>query len=531
MADVRNEIIDNLQIRGSIGGGNLGSLARAVRVAMTEATSGSNGIQVADNANLDMATNDFTLHWEGSLPDYTPATIQPLIRKNNAASDDGFRFEIDSSPSGRVYITLRDGGIVDADYVSTIATGVADSASAKITAVIVRETASVAGSVTFYVNGIQLGAAVAIAAGAPFSISNALSMYISGTSAARTACDFGQAILYNRALSAAEVLSLYNNGPALADLGASQTAAFEGDFSAGAGGVTNRNNVTVAGNIDAIGGEDNWLRLTATGSSPNAQVSALTRAAPGLRARLTLRLFVPSGNPAATGVSFRDSAANPISGLSDFQPTTDVVTDFVAEFTTTTSSSNFLVYLRSAASVTGGVSGDIVYIKILRIQYLGITGWWDARDAQSDTGQILDSSGNKNHAMLPASGATLIGKPMSEARQVRWTNTWAGTQELQYIGGVNQAVLPATAFIESIAVRVSGADIHDIVIGDGVDPDRYVVISGGGSGHGGIALAAGSQTLPLETQSTDGTNLKLTVDPDTNCTMTMVFTITYRILE
>jgi hypothetical protein len=125
--------------------------------------------------------------------------------------------------------------------------------------------------------------------------------------------------------------------------------------------------------------------------------------------------------------------------------------------------------------------------------------------------------------MLPASGATVLGKPVSEARQVRWTNTWTGTNELQYIGGVNQAILPSNAYIESIVGTVSGATPHDIIVGDGSDTDRYVTITTG--------LAAGTTSFTVAARTTDGTNLKLTVDPDTDATMSIAWVITYYRLE
>jgi hypothetical protein len=179
-----------------------------------------------------------------------------------------------------------------------------------------------------------------------------------------------------------------------------------------------------------------------------------------------------------------------------------------------------------ASSSSGAASWKIDNVSVKQI---GITGMWDARDAQWDTGQIFDTSGNKNHGMLPAAGATVL--PRKTRFEVRGTNTWTGTQELQYIGGVNQAILPANAFIETIAVKVTGADVHDVFVGDGVDVDRYVVISGGGGGHGGVAMTVGSYYLPIANHATDGTNLKLTVDPDTDCTMTIAWVITYYTME
>jgi hypothetical protein len=168
-------------------------------------------------------------------------------------------------------------------------------------------------------------------------------------------------------------------------------------------------------------------------------------------------------------------------------------------------------------------TGDSVALKTVINKKIGVTSELLASNAQSDTGQILDSSGNKNHALLPASGATVVGVPVSQTREVRWTNTWAGTNELQYIGGVNQAILPANAYIESIVGTVSGATPHDIIIGDGSDTDRYVTITTG--------LAAGTTNFALAARTTDGTNLKLTVDPDTDCSMSIAWVISYRTLE
>jgi hypothetical protein len=193
------------------------------------------------------------------------------------------------------------------------------------------------------------------------------------------------------------------------------------------------------------------------------------------------------------------------------------VVDFIADI-----SGTFVVYLRNTLATDFVVSS-------LVIKSIGCTLQLEAENAQWDTGQIFDTSGNKNHGMLPATGATVL--PRKTRFEVRGTNTWTGTQELQYIGGVNQAILPANAFIETIAVKVTGADVHDVFVGDGVDVDRYVVISGGGGGHGGVAMTVGSYTLPIANHATDGTNLKLTVDPDTDCTMTIAWVITYYTME
>ena len=496
-------------------------LAQAVRVAMTAAASGSNGIQVLDNADLDMGTNDFTLHWEGSLPDWTPSTgAQDLIYK--FASSVGYRLIIGSTALGFPIVSIN-GTLFTASIVNNIANG----SVAKITAVIVRQAASVDGSVTFYINGAQHGTAVVIPAGVPATVNNSVSAYISGNNTERFASDTQQAIIYNRALSAAEVLSLSVNGPALADIGASQTNLITGDSSNFEGGTVGSwaantgNGVTsVAVNtVSPISGTYDLLTVTNGLTNSGIQLNIGSVVA-GEKYRLVFDYKGATSN--AWSIIFRNNA-NPASGSvwadtvvggTGWQPAT--AGQFVYEFTCSLTTASGRVHIVNSVV-------DTIQLDNFVLVNLGITGQWNAADAQSNTGQIFDSSGNKNHALLPAAGATIIGRPTSQQQQVRWTNTWAGTNELQYIGGVNQAILPANAYIESIVGTVSGATPHDIIIGDGSDTDRYVTITTG--------LATGTTSFTLANRTTDGTNLKLTVDPDTDATMSIAWVISYTTLE
>jgi hypothetical protein len=196
--------------------------------------------------------------------------------------------------------------------------------------------------------------------------------------------------------------------------------------------------------------------------------------------------------------------------------------EITAEITATSATLTVFATGATGTALTGTTDANF-YFKSVEITNIGLTSELIASNAQSDTGQIFDTSGNKNHALLPASGATVVGRPVSQTREVRWTNTWDGTNELQYIGGVNQAILPANAYIESIVGTVSGATPHDIIVGNGSDTDRYVTIT--------TRLAAGTTSFTLASRTTDGTNLKLTVDPDTDATMSIAWVISYRILE
>ncbi len=180
-------------------------------IELISATTGA-GLSVADNANIDNDTNNFAIRWKGALADYTPSGGHYLVYKRGTGTI-GYllRVEID----GTVTVNFRNGAD-ERNYTSTVATGLTDYSYADIVASITRETASTAGSVVFYVDGIQLGSAVSITAGTPLSIANDGILYISGrdSSVIRYSSKTTNCTVFNRALTAAEVLDLYRNGPA-----------------------------------------------------------------------------------------------------------------------------------------------------------------------------------------------------------------------------------------------------------------------------------------------------------------------------
>jgi hypothetical protein len=400
--------------------------------------------------------------------------------------------------------------------------------SARYAVSIIRETATAAGSYAVYINGVVF-ASGSITAAATVSLSNAGVRYINAGNVGgfapttRAASSLISQFQYNRALTSAEVLDLSINGPALADRGASQANEITGaavNFSVDQAdtGVDATDRATFATNNPGAS-----LSSTVTDVSVSAGVLTFTGVA--LSTLVFSGVIVPRGKnyQAVFNVSsltdswfWRQGSADSAGNIQAVTLGLNTLT-FKSRSTVTSST----LYLQNVGS-GGTISVDASTIPN-SIRQLGITSELIASNAQSDTGQILDSSGNKNHALLPASGATVVGRPVSQTREVRWTNTWAGTNELQYIGGVNQAILPANAYIESIVGTVSGATPHDIIVGDGSDTDRYVTITTG--------LAAGTTTFTLASRTTDGTNLKLTVDPDTNSDMSIAWVIKYTTLE
>ena len=412
-ADVKNKVAVDVNPK-----------AMSQGVAMTYAASGSSGIQVADNDNIDFGTGNFTMCWKGSLPDWTPSVAGYLAYK---IQDNDYRNGFLYIGTGGTFITFLRAAGTTFISVNSPANTFVNGTTHEITVVMTRETAAVAGSVQFYTDGVAFGSAIAITAAAPTSCSNSGALYISGDTAARTAGTTHHAHAFNRALTAAEVLDLYRNGVAPKHRKASQTALTSGTLVAGQEYT-----------IDTFAAGDDFANVGGTNETGN--------------------VFVATGTAPTTWVN------------------------------------------SSSLRATGGTL-------ILEPEGIQPVQW-------------LDAGANRLHAMQPAAGSRLTCTKRDFT--IKWTNTWAASHEVQYIGGLNQAILPPNCYIDSIIGVITGGTIEDIIIGDGSDTDRWVTITTG--------LAAGTVAFTIANAISDGTNYKMTVDPDANFTGSISWTITGKIL-
>jgi hypothetical protein len=476
-------------------------LAQAIFVQMTAATSGSNGIQQLSNVQNNFGLGDFTLHWDGVTSGTT--TTAHLISKIGT-----YGYELIQLSTGRLRLSIT-GSLGTNQPESTVSN---TKTNVKLTATYSRGSPN--DTLTFYVDGVQLGTAVTTPTKGIIDPTAALN--ISGRSSGlRENTQTRQALIFNRALTASEVLDLSINGVALADRGASQLTPISGNAQ---NGTSTRALTSFVGTTTGFSGsassstgtsrQGGWTLNAQSGKRYKVKFSYVANATAGGTLELSARISTSTSD--LTAVSNTET----VSG------TTTMTGTLTTELVATSTGAFFAAVTIRSPSAAASIDITVTDYSIIQV---GITSELLASNAQSDTGQIFDTSGNKNHALLPASGATVVGRPVSQTREVRWTNTWAGTNELQYIGGVNQAILPANAYIESIVGTVSGATPHDIIVGDGSDADRYVTITTG--------LAAGTTTFTLANRTTDGTNLKLTVDPDTNATMSIAWVISYKTLE
>ena len=482
-------------------------------VNVTDAASGSSGITVADNAQIDFGTGNFALVWRGALPDWTLATAPYLMSKysyTSAILNAGFAFRIDSTGHPFIQLFLNSTG----ELKSTAAVSFTDGSVHELVAVVTRETASAVGSIVFYADGAQLGTTVELAiVNPPIAVSNATAFQIAGAGATRTASTTHAALLLNFAPTAAEVKQLYDTQtvPESWKWGSQTQIITNGTFGSDVAGWTAGGAATIT--WDGVGAAD--LAGFATVNTDYVQQTAILGIADNKRVDFSATI---SGTNAGTAVvKIRvDNVRTVLNGAVG-----DLLLGTVADGVITgtfygSTSTQTIKFMTTTSGTEKTFTVDDITLKLV-----GPTAAYFPEGAQPAPGQWLDASTNKLHAMQPASGSALV-RPQ-RTFEVRWTNTWSGTHEAQYIGGVNQNVLPANAYIETIVGVITGTTIEDIIIGDGSDTDRFVELTEG--------LTASTYSFALANQISDGTNRKLTVDPNANFTGSIAFTIRGFILE
>ncbi len=383
-------------------------------VSMTAAASGSSGITVADDDDIDFGTGDFSIHWEGALPDWDDGSTQRLWYKYQSSAIRGGANVISG---GLMNCFFRDssGNLISESSAASVETILSPNQNAKLTYVCTRETASADGSVAFYING-ALFDTQGIPAAATVSISNSGNGNIScsGTDGTGRLASTTRALyLYNRALSAAEVLSLCNNGVAAADVGASQSPKITYTFTNSTDSFTGVSGATVTA-VDAIFAVDDVLRISSDGSANARARRSNAGATLYFNTRFSFSAARPAANTTCTGLrlAITTDGADTITASQDFQITSaDAWQAFEsATFVLPTEATGrrIAIYPITAAGVTQVTSGDIVYVDTLSTYQLGNILALAPTGLAASGLTWTDSSGNGNNGTLPASGATKV---------------------------------------------------------------------------------------------------------------------------
>jgi hypothetical protein len=489
-------------------------------VAMTYAASGT-GIQVADNDNIDFGTNSFTFVWKGSLPDWTPVYTYVNLCGHGTSNTDGYTFRVDGAGT----LSCR---LVEAIYVSSAVTGFVDGTSHELTYVVAVGATNT--TVDFYIDGKALGVQQTATNPGNVSAAAVFALMSSWANISRFAGTTHHAYTFNRALTAAEVLDLYRNGIAYADKWGSQTNLItdtnDQDFSSGTIGNWVVDNTGCNGTCvyDAGPAAEKTGKVT-IGSTVGTYTGAKLTFGTRTTALQAYKTYIFECDVwLSVGHSLTSLQITSAGSLSD----ETLKSTSIASIATTGAWQHISHTLITGADTTGflyvlgagGATGDYFYFDNVSIKKIGATLALEPANIQPAPGQWLDSSSNNLHALQPATGSSLTRSKRDFT--IKWTNTWAGTHELQYIGGVNQAILPPNCYIDSIIGVITGGTIEDIIIGDGSDTDRWVTITTG--------LAAGTVAFTIANAISDGTNYKMTVDPDANFTGSIAWTINGKIL-
>jgi len=443
-------------------------------------------------------TNSFSFGGVFSLPSWTTATIL----RSCLSGGSGYQLEVVGT-TGKFKVTLN-----ATVYESTIPGGGSLTASNleagsthSILAII--NVGSATTTVSFYLDGYLLNTT---SAQANVDVTNANVYYTGGLVSTRYTMTVYDVYDYNRTLDSDEVLDLYNNGINYADKWGSHTATYTSDFSAGVDGFTASANATINGNQDGVSdgvtSKDNCLMITSTGTS--SVYAYKTNLDTNKYYRYEADVYIPITNTTVDGVA--------LPGNNNHVTIGNLWTTVTGVFT----GSPNIVFTQLVGNSGSGVTvGDKIYISEARVYRAGATLALEPLNIQPSPGQWLDSSSNKLHAVQPLTGSSLT-QPKRDF-EIRGITSWTASHTAQDIVGVAQNVLPPNAYIQSIVGVITGADVEDIIIGDGSDGDRWVTITTG--------LATGTVSFTIANHISDGSHEQLVVDPDADCTMSIEWTI------
>lgn len=356
-------------------------------------------IKIADNDNLDFGTGNFTLSWKGSLVNWSTAGQFLIYKHGPSPSYAGYVLAIGTD--GKISVDLWE-DYATAKYTtaySSAGTGLVNGTEHEITAVITQ-----GASVAFYIDGVAFGSNATLTT--TRNVNNAGAFYVSGYTQGGTSAKFAGTVsrvrIYNRALSAVEVLSLYQNGVATADKWGNQTPIYTSDFSAG---IDSWNNTliggTTDGNIDGVSdgsvSKDNCLRFTSSATTGQHRASRAISAASYKRYQVTFNYYIPTSNTIID--AFHMTLGSTVYSTRGAWTSVTITVDGSSVYP----GFGFLARSSGTSSFTGNAT-DVIYFKDFIVTQLGAT--LALEPSGINTTNWTDSSTNALNASWPASGYT-----------------------------------------------------------------------------------------------------------------------------
>lgn len=401
---------------------------RAPRVALVG--DGSDGSFVRDAlGSQNPSTGELVLWWDGIVPTDAMGGAKVLVALSPST------FNVVAARSAMLYYSTGDGiafilwGATTSDDRMVKSVGLLTLIAGKRAVIAVRRSSS--GLAVFvgidgdFLNITNLFSETPTGTPPTFASSQFDGQYLVGlyrTSNASSAQSIFGLRLANVAMTEAQLRTEYERGEPGAEWSwGSKTPLYTSDFSAGVDGWS-VNAATAVGNIDAIGGQDNNLRVTLSGGSSSLhQVDRTFATGLGRRYKYSVDVYIPSANAASLVIAL---LANGGSTTLAAAATEDAWTTISGEFAEISDKA-----VRVRVSGTVNADGDIFYLRNFTVTPLGYTARLRTDTAAGLT--ALDGSANKQDFVLSTTGVTV--SPDGRRQIIRpgaLTFGGAGTQQL-----------------------------------------------------------------------------------------------------
>lgn len=436
---------------------------------------GSASYILSGTSGVNFGTSDFTILVSLRLTDYTPASTATLFASHTSGNN---RIVLNLLTNGQLSLAFIDSGGSTTAYSMTPDVSLVDGET-----YLIAVTADRDGNATLYINGVsdrdKSGSGVTV------SISGSSAVDIgSGNANVWGAFNTVFGTLYglrafNQAISSATVLILAQSGAVpYSDLAGAVSASYTSDFSAGVDGWTG-SEMTVSGNVDGIGGQDNNLSAYASVNNTTHFAAKASVLSVGRRYLLTFSYRIPSANTNLKQLLVRDDGSTTIS---DALTATDAWTSVSLEFVAVSTGLRF--YGRNAsASITfagaGSASDDLFYIRGVTIQPLGAVLDVEVETARpSQSTAVRDRSAAANHGTATTALSQVFAtkqlnpEALTVGGSSRLVKLLSATASLNF-GSINAA---ASA---DLTITVTGAAEGDAVaIGLPASPAAGIVFFG-----------------------------------------------------
>ena len=502
---------------------SIDDVAEAIAVKMNGPVMSFNGssayIEVADDNKLSFnSTEPFSIAGWIYMGD---STSFPVLAKADTGSTREYRFGTDSSD--KLELALRDNGAaVEAIRKTDSAISAYQGQWIHVAATYTGTSAATAcaDDIALYINGVAQDSTATNNGSHTGMVNTTGVVYIGRVASTYAFGKMSGVTLWNRALSAAEVQEAMWQGLVDVDEWGGETAGttYTSDFSAGVDSWT-ANNGTAAGNIDAIGGQDNNLRLTIDATSSTHSLSRVISMTNGKMYRISFDYYIPSTNSHLDGLQLTRTSDG-TSLFTDQGAATDAWNSATVDVEFDESGGIQVVAMDGASTTISDAGGDdVLYVRNVKVTQVGIIGSWQARNFID--GKVLDASDNALHGTN--NSATIANQlkaveidtgAASAGNKV--LNIHDGTNDLAFIDDQGDADFNSISSGASTELTIATGAVtatksfHTIDTESDAASDDLDTIGGGRAGQRLVVMANNSaRTVVLK----DGTgNLKLTGD-------------------